>query len=222
MIMISKSGDRLSVLNGPLDLTQELGIGLRAAFPRRITTDRATEDGLHIFEVKKATYGGACAALLLLTPRGNAHTHSLISAPGWHAPSWTPDPSTPVSLRIGMLPRIPSPATAQPPAAVTVDKSELVAFVLRFFNNVGIRLCGSVPMGTRSFFHLGQRKELWVFRAGGDAYRPPPGDVYRSGSAGRHKEYGPAPGERERERRPRPSSRQSRRGEHEPVPMPVP
>ncbi|KAI0335236.1 hypothetical protein GY45DRAFT_1240736 [Cubamyces sp. BRFM 1775] len=57
LIMLSKRGDRLTIIDGPLELTQQLGIELRRNFPRRITTDRATEDGLHIFEVKKGSYG---------------------------------------------------------------------------------------------------------------------------------------------------------------------
>ncbi|KAI0735135.1 hypothetical protein C8Q76DRAFT_272072 [Earliella scabrosa] len=129
-MMLSKSGDRLTILDGPPDLTQELGIGLRANFPRKITTDRATEDGLHIYEVRKGTYG------------------------------------------------------------VEVDRSLLVAFILQFFSGAGFELCGSVPLGTRGFLHLGQRRELWVFK-----FRSPM----------RQKEFR------------RPSSRQSRRsrGDHE-------
>ncbi|KAJ8489793.1 hypothetical protein ONZ51_g2722 [Trametes cubensis] len=57
LIMLSKRGDRLTIIDGPPELTQQLGIELRRNFPRRITTDRATEDGLHIFEVKKGSYG---------------------------------------------------------------------------------------------------------------------------------------------------------------------
>ncbi|KAI0363906.1 hypothetical protein BV20DRAFT_1125960 [Pilatotrama ljubarskyi] len=111
LIMFSKRGDRLTILDGPPELTQQLGIDLRATFPRKITTDRATEDGLHIFEVKKGSYG--------------------------------------------------SPA---------VDKSILIAFVLRFFNYAGFRLSGSVPMGTKGLLSFGHRKEMWIFRS--DPWRP--------------------------------------------------
>ncbi|KAI0639437.1 hypothetical protein C8Q77DRAFT_1213997 [Trametes polyzona] len=109
VLMLSKRGDRLTVLDGPPELTQQLGIELRAAFPRKITTDRATEDGLHIFDIKKGGYG-----------------------------------------------------------APEVDKSLLVAFVLRFFNFSGFRLSGAVPLGSKSFlsgFGLARRKEMWVFRS---------------------------------------------------------
>ncbi|KAI8995661.1 hypothetical protein BD414DRAFT_480184 [Trametes punicea] len=106
IIMLSKRGDRLTILDAPIELTQQLGIELRRVFPRRITTDRATEDGLHIFEVKKGSYG---------TP--------------------------------------------------TVDKSVLIAFVLHFFNSAGFRLSGSIPMGSKSLFKLGHRKEMWIFRS---------------------------------------------------------
>ncbi|KAI0825101.1 hypothetical protein BC628DRAFT_1321021 [Trametes gibbosa] len=111
VIMFSKRGDRLTILDGPPEVTQQLGMDLRSTFPRKITTDRATEDGLHIFEVKKGGYG--------------------------------------------------EPA---------VDKSILIAFVLRFFNLAGFRLSGSVPMGTKSVFNFGHRKEMWVFRS--DPWRP--------------------------------------------------
>ncbi len=57
-MMLSKSGDRLTFLDGPADLTIALGTALREYFPRRITTDRATEDGLHIFEIKRGPTGG--------------------------------------------------------------------------------------------------------------------------------------------------------------------
>ena len=78
-------------------------------------------------------------------------------------------------------------------AAPQLQKSILVAFVLKFFNNVGFRMSGSVPMGTRSFLHLGQRREMWMFRYVG---------IQRPG--------------RDRENGRRPSSRQSRQshGEH--------
>lgn len=56
---LSKSGDRLTILDAPPQLTEQLGIALRANFPRKITTDRATDDGLHVFEVRKGSYGGA-------------------------------------------------------------------------------------------------------------------------------------------------------------------
>lgn len=51
-----------------------------------------------------------------------------------------------------------------------VDKSILIAFVLRFFNYAGFRLSGSVPMGTKSLLSFGQRKEMWIFRS--DPWRP--------------------------------------------------
>ncbi|OBZ79188.1 hypothetical protein A0H81_01099 [Grifola frondosa] len=57
LVTFSHSGGKLSILDAPAELTQELGIGLRQAFPRKIATDRATEDGLHVFELKKG-YGG--------------------------------------------------------------------------------------------------------------------------------------------------------------------
>ena len=57
-IMISKSGDRLTILDCIPELTEQLSVGLRSTFPRQVSADRATEDGLHIFEVKRG-YGGA-------------------------------------------------------------------------------------------------------------------------------------------------------------------
>ncbi|TBU35285.1 hypothetical protein BD309DRAFT_902626 [Dichomitus squalens] len=104
LMMLSRAGDRLTLLEAPYSLSEQLGMELRATFPKKITADRATEDGRHVFEVKRSGYG------------------------------------------------------------VEVDKSMLVAFVLRFFNAGGFKLAGSVPMGTRSIFHFGQRKEIWVFQ----------------------------------------------------------
>ncbi|KAI1797915.1 hypothetical protein LXA43DRAFT_274409 [Ganoderma leucocontextum] len=104
LMMLSKAGDRLTLMEASYELSEMLGMELRATFPKKITADRATEDGRHIFEIKRSSYG------------------------------------------------------------VEVDRSLLIAFVLRFFKNVGFKLAGSVPMGTRSLFHLRERKEIWVFQ----------------------------------------------------------
>lgn len=83
LIMFNKRGDRLTILDAPAELTQQLGMELRATFPRKITTDRATEDGLHVFEVRKGGYG--CKRTLL--------PFSLFPPPSF--PSPTPfDPNT--------------------------------------------------------------------------------------------------------------------------------
>ena len=150
-MMISKSGDRLTFLDGPPDLTIALGTALREYFPRKITTDRATEDGVHIFEIKRGTTGGTYI---------------------------------PHAYQIGFIRRL----SQQNP--VLVDKATLTTFVLTWLNRVGFRLCGSTPMGSRSLFGLGHRRELWLFRV----KRTRPKDPNR-----------------------RPSSRQSRqsRGEYE-------
>ena len=99
----------------------------------------------------------------------------------------------PTEVRVTFLvrnPRILSHTTPSHPYTVEVDRSLLVAFILQFFSGAGFELCGSVPLGTRGFLHLGQRRELWVFK-----FRSPM----------RQKEFR------------RPSSRQSRRsrGDHE-------
>ncbi|KAM5536215.1 hypothetical protein V8D89_010114 [Ganoderma adspersum] len=104
LMMLSKAGDRLTLMDAPYELSEGLGVELRSTFPKKITADRATEDGQHVFEIKRSSYG------------------------------------------------------------VEVDKSILVAFVLRFFKSVGFKLAGSVPMGTRSLFSLRERKEIWVFQ----------------------------------------------------------
>ncbi|TFK93463.1 hypothetical protein K466DRAFT_616493 [Polyporus arcularius HHB13444] len=106
-MMLSKSGDRLTFLDGPADLTIALGTALREYFPRRITTDRATEDGLHIFEIKRGPTGGM---------------------------------------------------------SLLVDRATLTTFVLTWLNRAGFRLSGSVPLGSRSLFSLGPRRETWLFR----------------------------------------------------------
>ena len=59
LMMLSRAGDRLTFLDAPYELSQQLGIELRGTFPKKITADRATEDGRHVFEVKKSNYGGA-------------------------------------------------------------------------------------------------------------------------------------------------------------------
>ncbi|KAH9944354.1 uncharacterized protein BXZ73DRAFT_96840 [Epithele typhae] len=81
-----------------------MGSELRAYFPRRVSVDRMTDVGSHIFEVKRGSYG------------------------------------------------------------VTVEKNMLKAFVLRFLHLNGFRMCGSVPMGTRSLLDIRSRREMWVFR----------------------------------------------------------
>lgn len=74
LIMFNKRGDRLTILDAPAELTQQLGMELRATFPRKITTDRATEDGLHVFEVRKGGYG--CKHTLLPLSLNTAAPHS--------------------------------------------------------------------------------------------------------------------------------------------------
>ncbi|PIL31927.1 hypothetical protein GSI_06631 [Ganoderma sinense ZZ0214-1] len=104
LMMLSKAGDRLTLMDASYELSEMLGMELRATFPKKITADRATEDGRHVFEIKRSSYG------------------------------------------------------------VEVDRSLLIAFVLRFFKSAGFKLAGSVPMGTRSLFSLRERKEIWVFQ----------------------------------------------------------
>lgn len=90
-MMITKSGDRLTILDGPPQLTQELGIGLRANFPRKITTDRATEDGLHVYEVRRGGHGGTLPRALLSFSVVAAHpSDNLISQSRWTKASWSP------------------------------------------------------------------------------------------------------------------------------------
>ena len=61
--MLSKAGDRLTLMGAPYELSEMLGMELRAYFPKKITADRATEDGRHIFEIKRSGYGGASRPL---------------------------------------------------------------------------------------------------------------------------------------------------------------
>ncbi|OCH96114.1 hypothetical protein OBBRIDRAFT_787563 [Obba rivulosa] len=57
-VTFNKSGYKLSILDAPIEVTQDLGASLRKAFPRRITTDRAMEEGVYVIEVKKGgSYG---------------------------------------------------------------------------------------------------------------------------------------------------------------------
>jgi len=45
------------------------------------------------------------------------------------------------------------------------EKSLFTAYVLHFFNSVGFKLDGSLPLGRRGRLGLGARKEVWVFRS---------------------------------------------------------
>ncbi|EMD42093.1 hypothetical protein CERSUDRAFT_90692 [Gelatoporia subvermispora B] len=105
-VTFSKSGHKLSILDAPIEVTQDLGASLRKAFPRRITSDRANEEGVHVIEVK----------------RGGGYGTS------------------------------------------EVDKSIFTAYVLQFLKSVGYNLSGSVPLGKKSGFGLGSRKDVWFFR----------------------------------------------------------
>ena len=56
LMSLSSSGERLSFLDAPVDLVQQLSAGLRGIYPRKIITDRAGEDGQHVIQIKR---GGA-------------------------------------------------------------------------------------------------------------------------------------------------------------------
>lgn len=49
--------------------------------------------------------------------------------------------------------------------APDVDRSVLSAFILGYFNSMGFKLDGSIPLGKTTPLGFGSRKELWVFRS---------------------------------------------------------
>lgn len=65
LMMLSKAGDRLTLMDAPYELSEGLGVELRSTFPKKITADRATEDGQHVFEIKRSSYGGASGFVVL-------------------------------------------------------------------------------------------------------------------------------------------------------------
>lgn len=60
--------------------------------------------------------------------------------------------------------------------APDVDKSVLSAYILGYFNSVGFKLDGSLPLGKTTPLGFGSKKELWIFK----------GMQTRSGSASGH------------------------------------
>lgn len=58
LMSLSSSGEKLSLLDAPPDLAQQLSTSLRGAFPRKIIADRAEEDGQHIIQIKRGGPGG--------------------------------------------------------------------------------------------------------------------------------------------------------------------
>jgi hypothetical protein len=57
-----------------------------------------------------------------------------------------------------------------------VDKNLLAAYILGYFNSIGFKLDGTIPMGKAGPLGFGSKKELWIFMGS-----PP-----RSGSASGH------------------------------------
>lgn len=57
MMALSSSGEKLSLLDAPQDLAQQLSSSLRAAFPQKIITDRAEEDGQYMIHIKRGGNG---------------------------------------------------------------------------------------------------------------------------------------------------------------------
>ncbi|KAI0936385.1 hypothetical protein AcV5_004538 [Taiwanofungus camphoratus] len=49
----SRSVNRLSLLDAPPDVAQQLAAGLRSVFPRKISSFGANEDGVHVIEMKR-------------------------------------------------------------------------------------------------------------------------------------------------------------------------
>ncbi|THH01797.1 hypothetical protein EW026_g965 [Hermanssonia centrifuga] len=52
-VAISQSGDKFSLLDAPMEIAQTLGNNLRSAFPHKIASDRAKEDGIYVIELKR-------------------------------------------------------------------------------------------------------------------------------------------------------------------------
>ena len=66
-VLLSSSGDKLSLWGVPEPIAHGLGDSLRAQFPHRISSDRAREDGVFVIETKKGIGIGTflvCVSLL--------------------------------------------------------------------------------------------------------------------------------------------------------------
>ncbi|TCD71552.1 hypothetical protein EIP91_008933 [Steccherinum ochraceum] len=57
-VSISPSGDKMTIVDGPQPILPALDAGIRSIFPRKIASNRHTEDGVYKIEVKK-NFGGA-------------------------------------------------------------------------------------------------------------------------------------------------------------------
>lgn len=62
-VAISQSGDKFSLLDAPMEIAQTLGNNLRSAFPHKIASDRAKEDGIYVIELKRGVSGAFYFAL---------------------------------------------------------------------------------------------------------------------------------------------------------------
>ncbi|KAI0788430.1 hypothetical protein C8Q75DRAFT_231803 [Abortiporus biennis] len=56
-VALSQSGDKISILDAPPMLAQDLATSLRNIFPWKVASDRATEDGVYVIELKKGIIG---------------------------------------------------------------------------------------------------------------------------------------------------------------------
>ena len=80
-----------------------------------------------------------------------------------------------------------------PTLAPDVDRSVLSAYILGYFNSVGFKLDGSIPLGKATPLGFGSKKELWIFKATQARSGSASGhnSVNGPSSAHGHGEYGP-------------------------------
>ncbi|KAI0076088.1 hypothetical protein K474DRAFT_1663486 [Panus rudis PR-1116 ss-1] len=64
-VCFSHSGDKISVLDAPEELAQNLGRNLRVVFPHKVSSDRFEEDGVYIVQMKRGITGSDVDRTLL-------------------------------------------------------------------------------------------------------------------------------------------------------------
>ncbi|CAL1695752.1 unnamed protein product [Somion occarium] len=61
----SKSGDKISIVDAPPALVQQLGRNLRSVFPNKVASDRFEEDNVYIIQMKRSMVGSEVDKTLL-------------------------------------------------------------------------------------------------------------------------------------------------------------
>lgn len=64
-VSLSPSGDKMTIVDGPTSILPSLDAGIRAVFPRKIASNRYTEDGVYKIEVKKSFGSTYCVFTMI-------------------------------------------------------------------------------------------------------------------------------------------------------------